>query len=317
MKYVEIGGRRAAAIGLGFWQFGTTQWGDLGEAEGSRIVQRALDLGINIFDTAETYGDGLSEELLSRSLGNRRNEAIIATKVHRLHLGYADVLAAAEGSRKRLGGEPIDIYQIHFPNVDVPIEETMRAMRKLVDDGVVRAIGVSNFSVDLWQRGEAALGLPIVSNQLQLNLLDQTPMLELVPHAQAEGRAVIAFSPLAQGALGGRYDASSLPQDFRAERRGFTTDLFQKVSPLLEALKEVGQRHQATPAQIALAWVIAQPSVIAIPGARTVEQLEQNAAAADIDLSPQEVAGLTEIGRGLGAAEDHSSSTPGPPRLFY
>jgi aryl-alcohol dehydrogenase-like predicted oxidoreductase len=305
MKYVQIGDRKVSAIGLGFWQFGTAQWGDLGESEGTRIVQRALDLGINFFDTAETYGDGMSEQLLGQSLGSRKHEAFIATKVHRLNLEHDKVLAAAEGSRRRLGVDSIDLLQIHFPNVNVPLEETMRAMRKLVDSGAAKAIGVSNFSVRLWQDGDRFLGLPIPTNQVQFNLLDQTPMLEIQPFARQNDRVLIAFSPLAQGALGGRYDAANLPQDFRAERRGFTQEQFAKITPLLEAQKEIATRHNATPAQVALAWLIQQPGVVAIPGARSVEQLEQNAAAVE-----------TRLGRDFGAIEDHSSATAGPPRLF-
>lgn len=302
MKHLAIGQRKASAIGLGLWQFGSREWGwgqDLGEAAARQVVRRALDVGINFFDTAELYGNGRSEEILSIALGSRRDEAIIATKVSPIHATRRGVVRAAKRSLSRLGADTIDLYQVHWPNRLVPLAWTMRGMRDLLESGQVREVGVSNFSLPLWRKAESALGRPVVSNQVQLHLLDRRPMDELVPHAQREGRLIIAYSPLAQGLLGGRYDGNNLPKDFRSADPLFSGATFEKVAPLLEELKSVARRHGATPAQIALAWLLHVPGVIAIPGARTEEQVEANAAAADIDISTDDWERLASTARAV------------------
>ena len=304
MKYVDLGDRRASVIGLGLWQFGSREWGwgeSLTEPEAVCIVGRALDLGINLFDTAELYGGGRSEAILGRTLTGRRDEAIIATKVSPHHLTRRAVREAAQRSLGRLGVDSIDLYQVHWPNRFIPISSTMLGMKDLLEAGQVKAVGVSNFSLGRWRRAEASLGAPVISNQVQFHLLDQRPLAELAPYVERRrGWVILAYSPLAQGVLGGRYDAASTPDDFRSSNPAFSKASFERVSPLLDALREIGRRHGATPAQIALAWLIHQPNVIVIPGARSVEQVEQNAAAADLELSTEEVVRLGALGRGLG-----------------
>jgi aryl-alcohol dehydrogenase-like predicted oxidoreductase len=305
MKYTALGDRQASVIGLGLWQFGSPQWGwgdAFGEPEAHAIVQRALDLGINLFDTAELYGNGRSEEIFGRALAGRRSEAIIATKVTPHHITERGVIAAAERSLERLGTDAIDLYQVHWPNRFVPITSTMRGMRALLQSDKIRAVGVSNFGLRRWRRAESALGAPVIANQVQFHLLDQGPVDDLLPYARQKGRAVLAYSPLAQGVLAGRYNATTAPTDFRASSSDFSPAAFERVSPLLDALREIAAHHGATPAQVALAWLVSQPNVIAIPGARSVEQVEQNAAAADLDLSAADLARLGELGRGLAPA---------------
>ena len=306
---MNLGDRRASVIGLGLWQFGSREWGwgeSFSEPEAVRVVERALDLGINLFDTAEIYGSGHSEEILGRILKGRRDDAIIATKVSPLHLTRRAVLAAAERSLQRLGVDSIDLYQVHWPNRFVPISSTMRGMKELHQAGKIKAVGVSNFSLARWRRAEAALGEPVVSNQVQFHLLDQRPLADLVPHsATRPGSVILAYSPLAQGVLGGRYHAAQTPDDFRASSPPFSAASLQRVSPLLDAIREVGRRYSATPAQIAPAWLVHQPNVIAIPDARSVEQVEQNAAAADIELSTDEVVRLSDLGQRLGRGGRH------------
>jgi aryl-alcohol dehydrogenase-like predicted oxidoreductase len=302
VKYVNLGDRQASAIGLGLWQFGSDEWAwgrDLSEPAAKLIVQRALDLGINLFDTAELYGDGRSEEILARSLGDRRNDAIIATKVTPTHATHDGVVNAANGSLSRLGVEAIDLYQVHWPNRLIPIQRTMEGMRELVETGKVREVGVSNFPLRLWRKAEGALGRPVVSNQVQFHLLDRTPMDDLLPYARREGRVIIAYSPLAQGVLGGRYERGKVPEDFRVNNPLFSRTSFERITPLLEELRLVARAHEATMAQIALAWLLHLPQVIAIPGARSLEQVQANAAAADIELSGEQFQRLTWVAKSV------------------
>ena len=312
MKQVKLGGQSASVVGLGLWQFGSPQWGwgaDLGEAAAREIVQRALELGINVFDTAEMYGDGRSEEILARALESRRAEAIIATKVSPTHLRRSRLKEAADRSLVRLEIDSIDLYQVHWPNRFVRQASTMSGMRDLLEAEKIRQVGVSNYPLKLWQSAERALGRPIVANQVQFHLLDQSPLVDLVPYAQQSGSVIIAYSPLAQGALGGRYNSGNLPQDFRNNNPMFSDSGFESIAPLLYELRMVGDAHQATPAQIALAWLLHIPQVMVIPGARTVEQVEANAAAADIDLSEAEWTRLREIAESVTPAASRRKLT--------
>ncbi len=299
MKYVTMGAQNVSAIGLGTWQFGEAGWGwgtELDHEEAIRIVHRALELGINFFDTAEVYGNGRSEEILGEALRGRRHEAIIATKVAP-PLRPDRVMQAARDSLRRLDIESIDLYQLHAPDRSVPLARTMRAIRRLMDEGQVQQVGVSNFDLNQWQEAEAALGSPVVSNQVQYHLLDRRPR-NLLPYAREEGRIVIAFSPLAQGLLGGKYGPGNVPQDLRANFGIFSPDNLRRAPAVVETLRQVGEHHGATPAQVALAWLLLDPQVIVIPGARSVAQLEANAAAADLRLTPGDALRIEEASRG-------------------
>ena len=291
MKYVQLGISQASAIGLGIWQFGSTGWGwgnDFGMSEARRIVHRALDLGINLFDAAELYGGGRSEEILGEALGNRREEALIATKVSPHHLTRMGVRNAARRSLQRLGTDRIDLYQVHFPNPLIPMSWTMRGMRELVDGGLIGQVGVSNFGLGQWQRAETVLGTAVVSNQVRHHLLARKPLNDLLPYARQQGRVIIAYSPLAQGAITGKYRPGNAPRGVRVRNTLFSNGNLRRLEPFLEVLRAVAEAHNATPAQVALAWLIHDPHVIVIPGARSVEQVESNAAAADIVLSGTE-----------------------------
>lgn len=286
-----MGQHRVSKIGLGLWQFGSPQWelgDDRGTSRAGSIVQRSLDFGINLFDTAEIYGHGRSEEIFGGALGGRRSEAVVATKVTPWHIWRSGVVNAANRSLGRLGMDVIDLYQVHWPNRFIPISSTMRGMRDLIDAGKVREAGVSNFPLSLWRTADRHLGRPVVSNQVQFSLLDMTPLDDLVPFAQQNDRVIIAYSPLAQGVLGGRYHAGATPTDFRASNPLFSTQGIDATALLVEDLSEIARKHEATPSQIALAWLLHIPNVVAIPGARTVEQVEENAGAAEIELSEDE-----------------------------
>jgi aryl-alcohol dehydrogenase-like predicted oxidoreductase len=298
MRYLEVGGVRVSAIGVGAWQFGSREWGygeEYARGEAGRIVQRALDLGVNFVDTAEAYGFGKSERIVGQAIAGRRDETFVATKLAPVFPVPAFVEWRGRESARRLNVDTIDLYQIHQPNPVVPLRAQMDGMRRLVTSGVVRHVGVSNFSLSRWQASEAAFGDPVLSNQVRFSLVDRRPLGDLVPWAAAHDRLVIAYSPLGQGLLSARYDASNAPhKGVRAMNPLFLPENLDRAQNLLDTLRDVAKNHDATPAQVALAWVIRRPNVIAIPGASSVEQLERNAAAADLDLSEDEDRRLTD-----------------------
>jgi aryl-alcohol dehydrogenase-like predicted oxidoreductase len=296
VKYVEVGGVRMSAIGLGTWQFGSREWGygsEYARGEALKIVHRALDLGVSLLDTAEIYGFGESERIVGQAIRDRRDEVFLATKLFPIGLPV-QVMAKARASARRLGVDRIDLYQQHWPSPMFPPGATMPRMRKLVDSGLVRHVGVSNHSLAQWQAAEAAFGGPVLSNQVRFNLLDRGPERDLVPWAQANGRVVIAYSPLAQGLLTGRYQDSS-PRNFRRLNPAFRAASKARLKPLLAAMGDIASRQQATTSQVALAWLIRKPNVVVIPGASSVRQLEQNVAAADLELSDEDDAMLARL----------------------
>jgi aryl-alcohol dehydrogenase-like predicted oxidoreductase len=297
VRYVEAGGARLSAIGLGTWQFGSREWG-YGDAYAGgtavEIVERALDLGINLIDTAEIYAFGASERIVGRAIAGRREEAFLATKVFPVLPVASIVEQRGLASAGRLGVDLIDLYQVHWPNPVIPVGQTMEGMRRLQQRGVVRHVGVSNFSLSGWEAAERALGSPVLTNQVQYSLVVRKPDREgLVTWAQANDRIVIAYSPLAQGLLSARYDGTNTPGGVRAGNRLFLPENIERAQPLLTALREIALSHSATPAQVALAWVIRRPNVVAIPGASSVAQLEANAAAADLELTDDDDHRLT------------------------
>jgi aryl-alcohol dehydrogenase-like predicted oxidoreductase len=286
-----------SAIGLGCWQFGSMEWGygkEYLEKDAIDIVHRALDLGVTLIDTAEIYGFGKSERAVGRALEGRREEAFIATKVFPV-LPIAPVVEQrGRASAKRLGIDAIDLYQIHQPNPLVPLSSQMAGMRRLQEQGIVKHVGVSNFSLGKWKAAEAAHGSPVISNQVQYSLACRGPDHGgLVQYAADNGRLIIAYSPLAQGFLAAKYDATNAPGGVRAANSLFLPENLERGHELITTLREVAKAHDATPAQVALAWVIRRKNVVAIPGASSVSQLEKNAAAADIDLTEDEDVRLT------------------------
>jgi aryl-alcohol dehydrogenase-like predicted oxidoreductase len=298
VKYVEVGGVRVSAIGLGTWQFGSTEWGygrEYARTEAIKILHRSLDLGVTLIDTAEVYGLGRSERIVGEAIRGRRDALFVATKIFPIGLPLM-VRWRARRSARRLGVDHIDLYQQHWPSRMFPPASTMPRMKKLVVDGLVRQVGVSNHSLAEWQAAESALGGRVLSNQVRFSLTSREPEGELLPWAQREGRIVIAYSPLGQGLLSGKYRKEA-PRNFRRMRSAFSTEARAALEPLIVALGEIARRHGATEAQVALAWLIRKPNVVAIPGASTMQQAEQNAAAADIELADDDDARLNEVSR--------------------
>jgi len=301
MRFLEVDGLgQVSRVGLGTWQFGSREWGyGDGYAQGAArdIVRRARELGVTLFDTAEVYGFGRSERILAEALGPDRADVVVASKVFPVAPFPAVVRNRFEGSARRLQLSRIPLYQVHQPNPVVPDTVTMPGLRALLDEDRIGAVGVSNYSLSRWQDADAALGRPVVSNQVQFSLAAAGPLEDLVPFAAREGRLVIAYSPLAQGLLGGRYSVEHRPGGVRAANPLFGTENLRRAEPLLQTLREVADAHQARPAQVALAWLISQPQVVVIPGASSVEQLESNVAAAELELTADEQAALTTAAR--------------------
>lgn len=298
MRFVEVCGAQVARVGLGTWQFGSAEWGygaSYADETAAQIVQRALDLGMNLIDTAEAYAWGRSERIVGRAVADRRDEALIATKLTPVLPLEAVIEWRGVASADRLGVDCIDLYQLHWPNPVVPVSQQAAGLRRLQEAGVVDHVGVSNSSADRWFSLERALGGPVLSNQVSYSLVDRRAEQDVLPFAAACDRLVIAHSPLAQGLLGGRYGPGRRPGGLARQANPlFLDDNLAMVLPLLDVLRDIAGTHGATTAQISLAWVLRHPNVVVIAGASDVEQLEANAAAAEIELSSSEVRALDE-----------------------
>jgi aryl-alcohol dehydrogenase-like predicted oxidoreductase len=301
MKYLDIDGiGKVSRIGLGTWQFGSREWGygdSYAEGTARDIVRHALNLGITLFDTAEIYGLGKSERILGEALGDERTEVAVASKIMPIAPFPPVIKQRERASARRLQLDRIPLYQIHQPNPIVPDSVIMPGMRSLLDSGDIGAAGVSNYSLARWQRADAALGRPVISNQVNFSLARPGALKNLVPFAEREKRIVIAYSPLAQGLLGGKYGLDNRPGGVRATNSLFGTENLRRIEPLLQTLRDVATDVDAKPAQVALAWLISLPGVVAIPGASSVEQLEFNIAASEIELSAESRDALTNAAR--------------------
>ncbi len=297
MRFVQAGDLRLSAIGLGTWQFGSREWA-YGSAyardTAPAIVRRAIELGVSLIDTAEIYGFGRSERIVGRAIAGQRDAVVVATKLVPLLPLPAIVERQVQGSLRRLGVDAIDLYQIHIPNPFVSPGSTVAPLRQLLERGLVGHVGVSNHSLGRWRASERGLGRPILTNQVRFSLAAPLAHWELVPYARETGRVVIAYSPLGQGLLGGGHSRHRRPPaDIRGRSRLFQPRSLELAEPLIRTLRDVAAAHGATPAQVALAWLIGQGNVVAIPGARTVAQLEENVAAVDLELSAAELDELT------------------------
>lgn len=245
MDYVHLGksGFKLSALGLGTWMLGAQREREI------EALRTGFDNGINLVDTAEMYG---TEHIVAQALKDRE-DIFVATKVSPTHFHYDELIASCEASLRTLGVKSIDLYQLHWPNRNVPIEETMRAMEKLVEQGKIRYIGVSNFSVDELEKAQHALKRnEIVSNQVEYSLLVRDVEEELAAYCKKERISIIAYSPLAHGLL-----------------------LNKKYTDLVNFLSEVGRRYGKTPVQVALNWLMSKENVIPIPKASSKEHVNE------------------------------------------
>jgi aryl-alcohol dehydrogenase-like predicted oxidoreductase len=295
-------GLTVPAIGLGCMGM-STAYGTPDDAESTATVHRALDLGMTFFDSADVYGNGHNETLLGAALRGRRHEAIIATKVGNLGRSAAPrtvdgspahVTAGCEASLERLGVETIDLYYLHRVDPQVPIEETVGAMKRLVEQGKVRHIGLSEAGPQTLRR--AAAVHPIAALQSEWSLWSRDIETEIVPVCRELGIGLVPYAPLGRGYLTGTIPTldALIPDDRRRDHPRFAAENMARNARLLEALRPVAEAHGATMAQVAIAWVLAQgPDVVPIPGAKRRTWLEENARAAEIALTAAEIAALS------------------------
>ncbi len=303
---------RITPIITGTWQAGKSMWVGVEDAETIKAIRAAFDAGITTIDTAEVYGQGHSEQVVAEALGNVRDRVVYATKVFANRLKYQQVIDACEGSLKNLKTDYIDLYQIHWPSGSfssevVPIAETMQALNDLKQQGKIRAIGVSNFSRD--QLAEASQYGRIDSLQPPYSLFWRYVEKDTVPYCIEHQISILAYSPLAQGLLTGKFGPGHTfdPADNRAKNKLFQGENYVRAQQALEKLRPIADRYQVSLANLALAWLIAQPQTNAIAGVRHADQATDNAKAAAIKLSPEDLAAIDAIGR---TVTDHLDDNP-------
>jgi aryl-alcohol dehydrogenase-like predicted oxidoreductase len=299
-------------IGLGCmgmtWAYGATE---RDEAESVRVIHRAAEIGVTLLDTADMYGPYTNEELVGRAIAGRRDDYFVATKCG-LVVDDADeyVLAkngrpehvreAVDGSLRRLGIDVIDLYQLHRVDPEVPLEETWGAMAELVAAGKVRALGLSEVSVEEIERAHAIH--PVASVQSEGSLWTRGALNAVVPWCAANDATFLPFAPLGRGFLTGALKPQKFGSgDFRKNNPRFQPDVMDANMVLVQRVQAVAERRDATAAQVALAWLLAQGShVVPIPGTKRVSRLEENAAAASVTLTAEDLAELDALPEAVG-----------------
>ena len=309
-------GLSVSALGLGCmgmtWAYGS---GD--EKSGIDTIHRALDLGVNFLDTAEIYGPYTNEELVGKALAGKRDGVIIATKFgFRVRGGIrgvdgtpGNVKRVADESLKRLNTDVIDLYYQHRRDPDVPIEETVGAMKELVDAGKVRYLGLSEVGAETLRRANAVH--PISALQSEYSLWERGIEAEILPAARALGIGLVPYSPLGRGFLTGAVKTEALEaDDWRRTNPRFSAENSQRNEALVDVVRRVAERHATTPARVALAWVLAQgKDVVPIPGTKRVRYLEDNLGALEVTLDDQD---LRDLG---GLAEQVAGERYGAPMM--
>ncbi len=297
---------------VGTWQAGKNMWVGIEDGETIQAIRAAFDAGITTVDTAEVYGNGHSEQIVAEALSDVRDQVIYASKVFANHLKYDQVIEACEGSLKNLKTDYLDLYQIHWPSGSfnteiVPIEETMSALNKLKEQGKIRAIGVSNFSRA--QLEEASQYGRIDSLQPPYSLFWRQVEKDAIPYCVENSISILAYSSLAQGLLTGKFERGHKFEegDNRTKNKLFKGENYERAQQALDKLRPIAERHQCSLAQLSLAWLIAQPQSNAITGVRNADQATKNAAAADVQLSPDELQEIDAIGRSV---TDHLDENP-------
>ncbi|MFT8850873.1 aldo/keto reductase [Acetobacter orientalis] len=271
----------ASRIALGTWAIGGSMWGGPDDENAARTIDKALDLGINVIDTAPVYGFGHSEDVIGRALEGKRDRVILATKVG---LNWQDgkvfrdsrparIAQEVEDSLRRLRTDHIDLYQVHWPDPKTPIEETARALEKLVKAGKVRALGVSNFSPE--QMDEFAQFAPLATIQPPYNLFERDIEKDVLPYAVKNNLAVLAYGPLCRGLLSGRMTAERQFEgdDLRRTDPKFQQPRFGQYLKAVEDLKGIANKHNKSMLALAIRWVLDKGPTIALWGARKPEQI--------------------------------------------
>ncbi|MBI4716395.1 MAG: aldo/keto reductase [Planctomycetes bacterium] len=299
-------GLEVSVLALGTWAMSgaVESWGHVDDRESIATIHQAIDCGINLIDTAPVYGLGHSEEVLGKAIRGRRHEVVIATKCGLLFprsknelpprcLSRASILRECEASLRRLQTDFIDLYQCHWPDPAVPLRETISALTHLLEQGKIRAIGVSNFNCE--EIAAAREFGPVHSVQPPFSLLQRRAADDLLPYCQEHRIAALAYSPLAKGLLTGKFSATSTLSGIRARDPEYMGGRYQRNLSLVESLRAVASRLGRTVAQLALNWVAYHPGVTApIVGAKRPSQILENVGGAGWQLSDEDRA---EIGR--------------------
>jgi aryl-alcohol dehydrogenase-like predicted oxidoreductase len=319
MKHILIGGLKVSRIGLGAMSMsGYYNIGAGSDAESIRTIHRALDLGVTHLDTAEIYGPYANEELVGRAIKGRRDQVVLATKFGLVsHAGGgagvldsspANIRTAVEGSLKRLGTDHIDLYYQHRVDPNTPIEDTVGALAQLVTEGKIRFLGLSEASPATIRRAHAVH--PITALQTEYSLWTRDPEAELLPLLRELGIGFVPYSPLGHGFLTGdiRTPEQLSDDDWRKTNPRFTGENFHKNLGIVDEVKVVASEAGGTPAQIALAWLLAQGNDVApIPGTKRVARVEENSAADGIELSAQQIERLNRLTPASGERHDERS----------
>ncbi len=294
MKTLTLGKTKlkVPVIGFGAWQAGGMGWGkDFTDNDIVEAIRYSIKNGANYIDTAEVYGMGHSEELVKKATeGMDRKDYIIATKVAPPHFRYGDVIKACEASLKRLGTDYIDLYQLHWPDNYVPLKETVSAMEKLADEGMVKYIGVCNYPAPLLKEILNYLkNHDLVSNQMRYNILQREVEEETYPFMKENKITMIAYSPIAKGLLTGKYSENHLPSDeIRSSDPLFRKENVKAISQLLKDMGEMADKYRTDMASIALAYLIKNGAMV-IPGAKNSKQVESNLKAEKIELTSSDM----------------------------
>jgi aryl-alcohol dehydrogenase-like predicted oxidoreductase len=321
MKTRMLGKTGVALPAIGLGCMGMSEfYGPRDDRESIRVIHRALEIGIPFLDTADVYGMGHNEELVGRAIADRRDKVFLATKFGNVRSpkgdwigvsGRADyVRQCCEASLTRLGVEVIDLYYQHRVDTEVPIEETVGAMARLIQEGKVRFLGLSEAAAATLRRAHQAH--PIAALQTEYSLWSRDPEGDILAACRALGVAFVAYSPLGRGFMSGRFrgPADFTPDDYRAMHPRFQGDNLARNTAILDRLQAIAARRGCTTAQLALAWVLAQgDDIVPIPGTKQVRYLEENAAAVDLRLSPADLAALDEaVPRGIAAGARYTEA---------
>jgi myo-inositol catabolism protein IolS len=317
-------GATLPVLGIGCWSFGGGDyWGAQDQSDVDAVVSTALEQGVNYFDTAEGYNDGRSEEALGIALKGRRQKALIGTKVSPSNTQPSVLRQHCEASLQRLQSDHIDLYMVHWPITDYPVEDAFATLETLQAEGKIGAIGLSNFGVQ--QMGEVlATGTRIAANQICYNILSRAIEVDLVPFCARQKIGILAYSPLMQGLLAGKYrSADEMPpartrtRHFRGDRAGSRhgeSGAEEETFAAVEGIREIAGELQVSMGQLSLAWILHQPAITCVlAGIRTKAQFADNLAGVELALSPSVIQQLNQLTdpllKKLGSSPDYYQSS--------
>ncbi|MBC7921040.1 MAG: aldo/keto reductase [Ferruginibacter sp.] len=321
MQYTELAdsGVKVSSIAFGAWAIGGWMWGGADRQDALNAIHKSLELGITSIDTAPIYGFGLSEELVGEALAGKRQQAQILTKygmrwegtkgklafqskradgspvdIYK-YAGKESVIQECEDSLRRLRTDYIDLYQIHWPDVTTPVEETMEAIDQLLKQGKVRASGVCNFSADQMKAAEKVVKQ--ATDQVPYSMVERKIERDVVPYCLETGKGILAYSPLQRGLLTGKITDDYLfePDDHRPNTPPFKPENRRRINAFLDTLRPMAEQYGVTLAQLVINWTVQQPAVaVALVGARDPGQVEENAKSLDFKLTPDEIKQINE-----------------------